>query len=136
MGIEQTEEVRTRIGDELKILLNLGLADNLLTLKEIVEGVKRDLNVSPEPFDGNLAGSLVAYCLGITPGNPLEKELMMPISDYATPMQVSLRYDNNVRNQVVEWVKAHGYKEVKTRLGRPILKMNKMVVEFKRLVKL
>ncbi len=136
LGIELTEEVQTRIDDELRILLNLNLADNLLTLKEIVEGVKRDLSVSPVPFDGKLSGSMVAYCLGITTGNPLERGLILPITDYTTPMQVSLRYDNEVRNQVVEWMKAHGYKEVKTRLGQSILKMDNMVVEFKRLVKL
>lgn len=135
LGVELTEEVRTRIDDELRILQNLGLADNLLTLKEIVEGVKRDLDASPEPFDGILSGSMVAYCLGIVPGNPLEQDLVMPVTAYTTPMQVSLRYDNEVRNQVVEWIKAHGCKEVKTRLGQPILKMDRMVVEFKRTVK-
>ena len=61
--------------------------------------------------------------------------MSMSATDYTIPMQVSLRYDNSVRNQVVEWIIAHGYKEVKTRLGQPILKMNKLVVEFKRLVK-
>ena len=135
LGIDVAEEVRKRIDDELRILKNLGLADNLLSLKEIVEGVKRDLNAVPEPFDGKLCGSLVAYTLGMTLGNPLDRNLLMPVSSYTLPMQVSLRYDNSIRNQVVEWIKSHGYKEVKTRLGQPILKMDKMVVEFKRLVK-
>ena len=135
MGVDLTEEVRTRINDELRIPQNLGLADNLLTLKDIVDAVKRDLNALPEPFDGNLSGCLVAYCLGIVTSNPLEKDLLMPIADYVTPLQVSLRYDNNVRNEVVNWIKEHGYTEVKTRLGQPILKMSKIVVEFKRLVK-
>ena len=135
LGIVLTEDVHTRIDNELRILQNLGLADNLLILKEIIDGIKRDLNVSPEPFHGNLSGSIVAYCLNITTGNPLEKGMSMSATDYTIPMQVSLRYDNSIRNQVVEWIIAHGYKEVKTRLGQPILKMNKLVVEFKRVVK-
>lgn len=101
MGVDLTEEVRTRINDELRIPQNLGLADNLLTLKDIVDAVKRDLNALPEPFDRNLSGCLVASCLGIVTSNPLEKDLLMPIADYVTPLQVSLRYDNNVRNEVV-----------------------------------
>lgn len=134
-GLEQTDEVRIRIDDELRILLNLGLADNLLILKEMVDGIQRDLRTMPEPFKGNLSGSLVAYCLGITMGNPLEKGLLKPIDEYAVPLQLTLYYDNEVRNRVVDWIKAHGYREVKTRLSQPILKMDKMVVEFKRVVK-
>ncbi|MDD7319370.1 MAG: hypothetical protein PUG74_11960 [Prevotellaceae bacterium] len=134
-GLELTDDVRKRIDDELRILLNLGLAGNFLTLKEIVDGVQRDLNAMPEPFKGNLAGSLVAYCLGISTGNPLERNLLKPIEEHCLPLQLTLYYDNEIRNEVVDWVKAHGYREVKTRLGQPILKMNKMVVEFKRVVK-
>ena len=88
--------------------------------------------MAPEPFEGNLSGCLVAYCLGIITGNPLERNLCMLFPDFSIPWQVSLRYDNEVRNAVVDWIMAHGYREVKTRLGRPILKMEVMVVEFKR----
>lgn len=77
----------------------------------------------------------MAYCLGITTGNPLEKDLLKPVDEYALPLQLTLYYDNAVRNRVVDWIKAHGYQEVKTRLSQPILKMDKMVVEFKRVVK-
>lgn len=135
LGLEQTEDVRARIDDELRILQNLDVSDDLLALKAIVEGVKQDLNALPIPFEGNLSGSLVAYCLGITTGNPLEKHLMMPVEDYVTPMQLSLCYNNDVINDVIEWVMTHGYKEVETQLGRPILRLDKMVVEFKPLVK-
>ena len=135
LGLELTDEMRTRIDDELRLLLNLGLADNLLTLKAIVDGARQDLEAVPEPFKGNLAGSIVAYCLGITTGNPLEEDLLKPVDEYALPLQLTLYYDNAVRNRVVDWIKAHGYQVVKTRLSQPILKMNKMVVEFKRVVK-
>ena len=135
LGLELTDEMRTRIDDELRLLLNLGLVDNLLTLKDIVDGARQDLEAVPEPFKGNLAGSIVAYCLGITTGNPLEKDLLKTVDEYALPLQLTLYYDNAVRNRVVDWIKAHGYQEVKTRLSQPILKMDKMVVEFKRVVK-
>lgn len=132
---EPTGDIRGRIDDELRILQNLGLAENLLTLKEIVTGVSSDLGARPEPFEGNLAGSLVAYLLGISTGNPLEKQLLLPVTEYAVPWQVSVKYDNEIRNEVVDWIRTHGYKEVKTRLGQPILKMDKMVVEIRRMVK-
>ena len=60
---------------------------------------------------------------------------MMPVEDYVTPMQLSLCYNNDVINDVIEWVMTHGYKEVETQLGQPILRLDKMVVEFKPLVK-
>ena len=133
LGLELTDEMR--IDDELRLLLNLGLADNILTLKDIVDGARQDLEAVPEPFKGNLSGSIVAYCLGITTGNPLEKDLLKTVDEYNLPLQLTLYYDNTVRNRVVDWIKAHGYQEVKTRLSQPILKMDKMVVEFKRVVK-
>lgn len=135
LELELTDDVRKRIQDELSILLNLGLAKNLLTLKEIVDGVKQDLKAIPKPFKGNFTGSLVAYCLGIATGNPLERALLKPVSEYCLPLQLTLYYDNEIRNKVIDWVKVHGYQEVKTHLGQPILKMEKMVVEFKRVVK-
>lgn len=135
LGLELTDDVRMRIDDELRILQNLGLAGNLLTLKEIVDGVQRELNAMPEPLKGDLAGSFVAYCLGIVTVSPLERDLLKPVSGNCLPLQLTLYYDNEIRNEVVDWVKAHGYREVKTRLGQPILKMDKMVVEFKRVVK-
>ena len=49
-------------------------------------------------------------------------------------MQVVLYYDNEIRNQVIDWVKAR-YEKVTTRLGQPILKRPNMLVEFKRVVK-
>ncbi len=135
LGLELTDDVRKRIDDELRILQNLGLAGNLLTLKEIVDGVQQDLNAVPEPFKGNLSGSLVAYCLGIVTASPLERDLLKPVSEYCLPLQLTLYYGNEIRNEVIDWVKAHGYREVKTRLSQPILKMDKMVIEFKRVVK-
>ena len=39
LGIVLSEDVHTRIDNELWILQNLGLAVNLVTLKEIVDGI-------------------------------------------------------------------------------------------------
>jgi hypothetical protein len=47
---------------------------------------------------------------------------------------VTIAYDNEIRNRVVDWVKAH-YEGVTTRLGQPIIKLQNMVVEFKRVLK-
>ena len=52
----------------------------------------------------------------------------------AQPLKVTIAYDNEIRNRVVDWVKAH-YDGVKTLLGQPILKMENMTVEFKRVIK-
>ena len=85
-----------------------------------------------------LAEAIVPYVLGITMENPIEngqlESTLANAAEIKTPLQVRLYFDNEVRNQVVEWVKAH-YPNVTTRLGQPIVKLPNVVVEFKKVVK-
>ena len=66
-----TPEIETRIKEELLVLANLGIAKDLMTLKDVMDKVKEQLGYSAEPSKGILAGSYVAYCLGLEPGNPM-----------------------------------------------------------------
>ena len=50
------------------------------------------------------------------------------------PLRAVVAYDNEIRNRVVDWVKAH-YDGVTTLLGSPVLRLQNMIVEFKRVVK-
>ncbi|MDY5759359.1 MAG: hypothetical protein SPK34_00155 [Bacteroidaceae bacterium] len=89
----------------------------------------------PENERCSLNGAIVPYLMGITTICPDSADTYVPglfLGEY--PLQVVVAYDNEVRNQVVDWAKAR-FDGMTTRLGQPILKLPKMVVEFKRILK-
>ena len=122
---------------ELNALCEKGLAEEMFTLRDIVEGVRKELRYQTESGKGSLEGTIVPFLLGITTTCP---NLDQPNNSRARaeniqlPLQVVLYYDNEIRNRVVDWVKAR-FEKVTTLLGQPILKRPNMVIEFKRVVK-
>ena len=127
-GMEQ------ELSAELDAICQNGLTDALLDLAKIVEGVQKEMGFKQEADKCSLNGSLVAFILGITENQPYSAIYVPGIFTARQPLQVTIAYDNEIRNRVVDWVKTH-YEEVTTRLGQPILKMQNMVVEFKRVLK-
>ena len=119
---------------ELDAICQNGLTDELLTLSNIVEGVQRELGYEQEADKCSLNGTLVPFILGITTTQPDSITYVPNIFAGQMPVQVRIAYDNEIRNRVVDWVKTH-YDGVTTRLGQPILKLQYMVVEFKRVLK-
>jgi hypothetical protein len=100
-----------------------------------VDGVRREFGIVLENERCSLNGAIVPYLLGITTVCPDSADTYVPglfLGEY--PLQVVVAYDNEVRNQVVDWAKAR-FDGMTTRLGQPILKLPKMVVEFKRILK-
>ncbi len=128
-----TEELEA----EIESVCKNGLAYSILTLSRIINGIKADLGIVLEPGKGTLAGSPSAYLLGISDVNPYETREFNTtlLSPEKLPLQIEIFYDNEIRNQVVEWVKERYDSAVTTRLGQPILKLNNMVVAFRRVVK-
>jgi hypothetical protein len=106
----------------------------MLDLVKIIEGVRLELGFEQEADRCSLNGSLVPFILGITTTQPDSTTYVPNIFAEQMPLQVRIAYDNEIRNRVVDWVKAH-YDGVTTRLGQPILKLQNMVVEFKRVLK-
>ena len=122
---------------ELDALCEKGLTEGMFTLRDIVEGVRKELGYQTETGKGSLEGTIVPYLLGITTTRPnldQPNDTLTRAENLQLPLQVVLYYDNEIRNQVIDWVKAR-YEKVTTRLGQPILKRPNMLVEFKRVVK-
>ena len=122
---------------ELNVLCEKGLAEEMFTLRDIVEGVRKELRYQTEAGKGSLEGTIVPFLLGITttcPNLDQPNNSLARTENIQLPLQVVLYYDNEIRNRVVDWVKAR-YEKVTTRLGQPILKRPNMVIEFKRVVK-
>ena len=123
---------------EMDAVCAAGLAEGMIALGKLVTGIRTEMGVNPEADKGSLIGAIVPYVLGIIPQNPIENgrldSTLANADKIKTPLQVVLYFDNEIRNQVVEWVKAH-YQNVTTRLGQPIVKLPNVVVEFKKVVK-
>ena len=127
-GMEQELEA------ELEAICQNGLADDVLALAAIVEGVQQELGFEQEVDKCSLNGTLVPFILGITSVCPDSASYLPGVFATERSLQVSVAFDNEIRNRVVDWAKAH-YDGMTTRLGQPILKLKKMVVEFKRVLK-
>ena len=116
-----------------------GLAEGMIVLGKMVTGIRTEMGVNPEADKGSLIGAIVPYVLGITMENPIENgqldTTLANAAEIKTPLQVKLFFDNEVRNQVVEWVKANNYGTVTARLGQPVVKLPNVVVEFKKVVR-
>ena len=56
-----TPEIETRIKEELLVFANLGIAKDLMTLRDVMDKVKEQLGYSAEPSKGILAGSYVVF---------------------------------------------------------------------------
>lgn len=129
-----TPEIEVRINEELLVLTNLQLADDILQLKTTIEAFTNELSITNEPSKGILAGSVVAYCLGLEPTNPYETGAELNPLDFKRPLNLTISFDNEVRNKVVEWLKVHDY-QITTYLGQPLLKLKNTRVTIRRVVK-
>ena len=135
LGVEMSDVVRQRITEEVMVLGNMGLVEAVLTLKDTIEGIKGQFSLNPEGVSGALVGSMVAFCVGILYKNPMDSDEVIDPNILNAPCMVKLKFDNDVRNQVVEWVREKNYGEVKTMLGKPVLKLKNMIVEFGRVIR-
>ena len=135
LGVEMSDVVRQRITEEVMVLGNMGLVEAVLTLKDTIEGIKGRFALNPEDVSGALEGSMVAFCVGILDKNPMDSDEVIDPNILSAPCMVKLKFDNDVRNQVVEWVREKNYGEVKTMLGKPVLKLKGMIVEFGRVMR-
>lgn len=136
--LPQLADDDTNLNAELEALCEAGLGEAMLTLGEIVRGAKSELGIEQETERNTLNGTFVPYILGITEVNPLEADTLnqslAEASNIELPLQVTIFYDNEVRNKVVEWIKTK-YDGMTTRMSIPVLKLKNMVVEFNRVVK-
>ena len=70
-----TAEYQERVSSEIAMIKRMGFASYFLIVWDIVR-YAREHNVPVGPGRGSAAGSLVAYCLGITDVDPLEYDLL------------------------------------------------------------
>ncbi|PIR59141.1 MAG: DNA polymerase III subunit alpha [Candidatus Pacebacteria bacterium CG10_big_fil_rev_8_21_14_0_10_56_10] len=103
---EITPELKDRLEYEINIINTKGYATYFLITADFVNWAK-DQGIAVGPGRGSVAGSLVAYCLGITTINPLQHGL--PFERFLnperpTPPDVDMDFADNRRDEVIEYV--------------------------------
>jgi len=128
MGMEQN------LTAELDAICQNGLTDALLDMARIIEGIRKELGFEQETDLCSLNGSLVPFILGITTSQPDSTTYVPGLFTAHLPLQVTIAYDNEFRNQAVNWMKANGY-EISSYLGQPLLKLKNARIVIRRVVK-
>lgn len=103
---EITPEIKERIDFELNTIKSMGFPGYFLIVQDFVKAA-RSMGVWVGPGRGSAAGSVAAYCLGITNIDPFKYDLLF--ERFLNPDRISLPdididFDNDGLPKVLEWV--------------------------------
>ena len=107
------KDVEDRIRFELHIMKTMGFPGYFLIVQDFINSARDELGVMVGPGRGSAAGSVVAYCLGITKIDPLKYDLLF--ERFLNPDRISLPdidtdFDDDGRGKVLKWVEEkYGY---------------------------
>ena len=106
-GDSLPEEVDDRLQFELEIIKKNGAERYFLFLQDVVITAEKKLGALVGPGRGSVAGSLLAYCLGITKIDPLKHDLLFERfmrPDRQMLPDIDLDFDEEGRYRVIEWL--------------------------------
>ncbi len=106
-GDPLSDDVSERIRFELHIMKTMGFPGYFLIVQDFINSARNELDVWVGPGRGSAAGSVVAYCLGITKLDPLKYDLLF--ERFLNPDRISLPdidtdFDDDGRGKVLQWV--------------------------------
>ena len=101
------DDVKDRINFELHVMKTMGFPGYFLIVQDFINSARDKLGVMVGPGRGSAAGSVVAYCLGITKIDPLKYDLLF--ERCLNPDRISLPdidtdFDDEGRGRVLQWV--------------------------------
>ena len=101
------DDVVDRVRFELHIMKTMGFPGYFLIVQDFINSARDELGVMVGPGRGSAAGSVVAYCLGITKIDPLKYDLLF--ERFLNPDRISLPdidtdFDDDGRGKVLKWV--------------------------------
>ena len=102
-----SKDVDDRIRFELHIMKTMGFPGYFLIVQDFINSARNELDVWVGPGRGSAAGSVVAYCLGITKIDPMQYDLLF--ERFLNPDRISLPdidtdFDDDGRGKVLQWV--------------------------------
>jgi len=103
---EFSEDIEARINHELNIIKTMGFAGYFLITSDMINA-GRNIGVMIGPGRGSAAGSVVAYCIGITNIDPIKYNLLF--ERFLNPERVSMPdidtdFDDEGRQKVIDYV--------------------------------
>lgn len=101
-----TAEVEERINFELFTIKSMGFAGYFLIVSDFIKA-GRDIGVFVGPGRGSAAGSVVAYCIGITNIDPIKYNLLFERflnPDRKSMPDIDTDFDDEGRQRVIEYV--------------------------------
>ena len=101
------DNVAEHVKFELHVMKTMGFPGYFLIVQDFINSARNDLGVWVGPGRGSAAGSVVAYCLGITKIDPLKYDLLF--ERFLNPDRVNLPdidtdFDDDGRGKVLRWV--------------------------------
>jgi DNA polymerase-3 subunit alpha len=101
------DHVKEHINFELHVMKTMGFPGYFLIVSDFISAARNELGVWVGPGRGSAAGSVVAYCLGITKIDPLKYDLLF--ERFLNPDRVNLPdidtdFDDDGRGRVLRWV--------------------------------
>jgi DNA polymerase III subunit alpha len=103
---EMTAEIDERIRFELFTIKTMGFAGYFLIVSDFIKA-GRDLGVYVGPGRGSAAGSVVAYCIGITNIDPIKYNLLFERflnPDRKSMPDIDTDFDDEGRQKVIDYV--------------------------------
>ena len=105
-GEEITDEIAERIEFELNTMKTMGFPGYFLIVQDFISAARK-MGVAVGPGRGSAAGSVVAYCLGITDIDPIKYDLLFERflnPDRISMPDIDIDFDDDGRGEVLRWV--------------------------------
>jgi DNA polymerase III subunit alpha len=103
---EITEKISTSLDYELDVIKRMGFPGYFLIVQDFINAA-REMGVSVGPGRGSAAGSVVAYCTGITDIDPIKYNLLFERflnPDRVSMPDIDIDFDEDGREDIVRWV--------------------------------
>ena len=109
------DTLKDKIDFELSVIKNSGYPGYFLIVQDLIDAARK-MGVSVGPGRGSVAGSIVAYSLGITKVDPIKYDLLFERflnPDRVSMPDIDIDFDDDGRSKVIEYViEKYGSKQV------------------------
>ena len=131
LGNEDGNLFHTLVDGEVDFIAKLDLAQDMLAIKSLVDGVKQSFKATPTLEKGDFMKSPTAVALGIACVEDINN-IGIPLtwSEMIEQKLLTIYYPEECRNQIIEWAKTNY--NTSTFLGRPIVKFCKLYLVIER----
>jgi DNA polymerase-3 subunit alpha len=105
-GENPDKDILERIEFELDVMRNMGFPGYFLIVQDLIQEA-RNMGISVGPGRGSAAGSVVAYCLGITDIDPLKYDLLFERflnPDRISMPDIDIDIEDEGRGKMLNWI--------------------------------